>query len=211
MSIFRCLRSGIIAGVVSAYSFALIHGAFISDIWFSLPALLIAGAICGLCLGWTYGLLFEKPSLSAWLQFNALFVGMFVLIGLVSVLVFEPVTTLAAVMASDALPDDLILQGLPVTILSPIIMAAVIGRLFARTWVHYAAIFLTCAVLVLLLGLNVAAIGLISIPHSSLYLVAELAGLILSLNVVFTVVFAGLEWKSFFSSVNRHHLPVGKY
>jgi hypothetical protein len=200
-----------IAGAVSAYSFALIHGAFISDIWFSLPALLIAGAICGLCLGWTYGLLFKKPSLSTWLQFNALFVGMFVLIGFISVLVFEPVTTLAAVMASDALPDDLILKGLPVTILSPIVMTVVIGRFFARTWTHYAAILLTCAVLVLLLGLNVAAIGLISIPRSSVYLVAELAGLILSLNVVFTVVFTVLTLNSFFGVIHRLRLPIGKH
>ena len=151
MSIFRFVITGILAGAISAYCFALIHGFFISNIWFSLPVLLVAGAICGLCLGWTYRLLFEAPSIHTWLQYNALYVGMFVLIGCLSVLVYQPVTTLAAVMASDAPPDYLFKQAMPVTIVSTIIMAAIIGRLYARTLAHYAAVLLTSAVLVILL------------------------------------------------------------
>ena len=182
MSVLRSMRTGMVAGAISAFSFALIHALLISNIWFSLPALLVAGAICGLCLGWTYGLLFEAPSVHTWLQYNALYVGMFIVIGCLSVLIFQPVTTLAAVMASDAPPGDLFRQAMPITIVSTFIMAAIIGRLYARTWIHYAAILLTCAVLVLLLGLNVSVIGLIAIPRSSLYLILELAGLILALN-----------------------------
>ena len=59
---------------------------------------------------------------------------------------------------------------------------------------------LALAVLVLLLGLNVSAMGLIEIPRSSLYLVLELTGLILALNLVFVVVFLVLGWNSFFRS-----------
>ena len=210
MSIFRFVITGILAGAISAYCFALIHGFFISNIMFSLPVLLVAGAICGLCLGWTYGLLFEAPSIHTWLQYNALYVGMFILIGCVSVLVYEPVTTLAAVMASNSPPDYLFKMALPVTIVSTILMAAIIGRLYARSLAHYAAVLLTCAVLVILLGLNVSVIGLISIPHSSVYLIGELAGLILALNLVFAIVFVGLEWKYFHSGVNHHHLSAGK-
>ena len=84
------------------------------------------------------------------------------------------------------------------TIASTIVTTAIIGRMYARTWIHYAAILLTCAVLVSLLGLNVSVIGLISIPHSSVYLIVELVGLLLALNVVFVIVFAALQWKSFF-------------
>jgi hypothetical protein len=211
MSIIRCIRTGIVAGAISAFSFALIHAIFISDIWFSLPMLLVAGAICGLCLGWTYGLLFEVPSIHTWLEYNALYVGMFVLIGIVSVLVFEPVTTIAILMASDQPPGYLFKQAMPMTIVSTLIMVAIIGRLYARTWVHYGAILLTCAVLVLLLGLNVSVIGLITIPRSSAHLIVELVGLILALNVVFAVVFVGLEWRTFFGGVTRRSLPLGKH
>ncbi len=44
------MRSGVVAGAVSAAVFALVHGLFISEIWFSLPMLLAAGALCGICL-----------------------------------------------------------------------------------------------------------------------------------------------------------------
>ena len=197
-AIFSNIRSGTIAGVISAFTFAVIHNLFISDIWFSLPILMVAGAICGLCVGWTYGLLLrETSSLRGWLQYNALYVGMFVFIGIVSVLLFEPVTTIAQLVQSNGPPDELFRQAMPITILSTLVMAAIIGRLYGRSLIHYAAILITCTALVLLLGLNVSVIGLISIPGSSLYLIAELFALILALNLVYTVVFAGLEWRSF--------------
>jgi hypothetical protein len=210
MNILRFIRTGIIAGAISAFCFALIHDLFISDIWFSLPIMLAAGGVCGLCLGWTYGLLFEAPSIQSWAQYNALYVGMFALLGGVSVLVFEPVTTIAALVVANAPPDDLFRQAMPLTIVFTLLMAAAIGRLYARKWSHYAAILLTCSVLVLLLGLNVSVIGLVSIPRSSLYLIVELMGLIVALNVAFAIAFAVLERRTFFSSVNQHPIPVGK-
>jgi hypothetical protein len=122
---------------------------------------------------------------------------MFVLLGGVSVLVFEPVTTIAALVAANAPPDHLFRQAMPLTIVFTLLMAAAIGKLYARNWSHYAAILLTCSVLVMLLGLNVSAIGLVSIPRSSLYLIVELMGLIVALNIAFAVVFAGLERRTF--------------
>jgi hypothetical protein len=201
---YQFVLTGIIAGAVSAYCFALVHRALISDIGFSLPALLVAGAICGMCIGWTYGILFRQPSVATWLKYNALYDGMFLLLGGASVLFFDPVITLAEVMTYDALPGFLIRLELPVVIVSTLLMTAIIGRLYARTWLHYGGIFITCAVLVLLLGLNVSAMGLIAIPRSSLYLVLELAGLVLALNLAFVAVFMGLRWNNFFRRVHRH-------
>ncbi|MEJ2305660.1 MAG: hypothetical protein P8Y14_29410 [Anaerolineales bacterium] len=188
------------AGAASALAFAIIHDIFISDIWFSLPLLVVAGGLCGLCVGWTYGLLAGRPSIRSWLRYNALFVGMFVFLGVVSVLLFEPVSTIPELMASNGLPDHLFSQAMPMTTVSTLAMAAIIGRLYGRTWAHYAAILLTCTVLVLLLGLNVSVIGLVFIPGSSIYLIAELFGLILALNLVYAVMFIALEWKNFVSS-----------
>jgi hypothetical protein len=51
-------------------------------------------------------------------------------------------------------------------------------------------------VLVLSLGLNVSAIGLVDIPRGSLYLIMELFGLIVALNGVYAVVFVALERQS---------------
>ena len=194
------LRSGILAGTASAFAFAIIHDIFISDIWFSLPVLVVAGALCGLCVGWTYGLLAGGPSIRSWLQYNALYVGMFVFLGVVSVLLFEPVTTIPELMASNGPPDHLIGQAMPVTIVSTLVMAVIMSRLYGRNWAHYVAVLLTCTVLVLLLGLNVSMIGLVFIPGSSVYLIAELFGLILAPNLVYVVMFIALERKNFISS-----------
>ena len=210
MGRMHAILAGTAAGAGSAYCFALLHAVLISDIWFSLSALLIAGGICGLCIGWTYAVLFPQPSAVSWLKYNALYDGMFLLLGGASVLFFDPVMTLAQVMQSEALPESLIRLELPVVIISTLLMAGLIGRLYARTWLQYGGILFTCAVLVLLLGLNVSAIGLIEIPRSALYLVLELTGLILALNLVYVVAFLGLGWTSFFRGASRRRAAAAK-
>jgi hypothetical protein len=189
-------RSGAAAGAASAFVFAVVHDLLISDIWFSLIALLAAGAVCGLCLGWSYVLLVAAPSLRGWVRYNLLYLAMFLLLGAASVLVYEPVTTLSAVIAANAAPDELIRQAMPMTIAFTLATAAVVSLQYPKSWRRFGAILLTCSVLVLSLGLNVSAIGLVDIPHGSLYLIIELFGLILALNGVYVVVFVGLERQS---------------
>ncbi len=196
MQAVRFPASGGLAGAVSALVFAWVHDIFISDIWFSLLALLAAGAICGASIGWTFGLLVALPSAGSWLRYNALFVGMLGLLGLVSVLVFEPVTTIGALIAANGPPGELIGRAMPVTAAFTLAMAALISRVYARSWPHFAAVLLACSVLVLLLGLNISTIGLVDIPGSSVYLVLELFGLVLALNLVYAAVFIALEHKN---------------
>jgi hypothetical protein len=190
------IRSGAVAGALSAFAFALIHDVFISDIWFSLAIMMAAAAVCGVCLGWSYGLMVEAPSIGSWLRYNLVFVAMFVLLGAASVLVFEPVTTIAALVVANEPPDELIRQAMPMTVIFTLATAALLSLLYGRSWTHFGAILLTCTVLVLALGLNVSVIGLVYIPRGSLYLVAELFGLILAINVVYVAAFIVLERKN---------------
>ena len=196
VSVGRYARSGAAAGAVSAFVFAIIHDLFISDIWFSLIALVAAGAVCGLCLGWSYALLVAAPSLGGWLGYNLLYLAMFLLLGAASVLVYEPVTTLSAVIAANAPPDELIRQAMPMTAAFTLGTALLVSLLYPKSWRRLGAILLTCTVLVLLLGLNVSAIGLVDMPRSSLYLILELFGLIVALIGVYAVVFVALERQS---------------
>ena len=196
MNRYRSIFSGGLAGAISAISFAFVHDRFISDIWNSLPELMMAGVICGLCVGWTYGLLVNAPSIRTWLGYNAVYVGMFAFIGAVSVLVFEPVALMSELIGLNGPPVELIAQAMPMTLISTLTMAALIQWLYGKSWRHFAAVLLTCVVLVLFLGLNVSIIGLVDIPRSSVYLIVELFGLILSLNLVYVIVFIGLERKS---------------
>lgn len=192
----RMALSGAAAGSVAALGFALAHAFMISEIWFSLPMLLVAGALCGACLGATYGMLRDAPSLPSWLGYNALFVAFFFFIAAVSELVYEPVITLAELMASGP-PSYLWGRSLPLVMISTLVMATALFLIFGRTWAHFLALLGTSAVLVLLLGLNVSLMGLVFVPVESYYLIAETFGLILALNVIYATTFIGLERRRF--------------
>lgn len=191
------LWTGATAGAISAFVFAIIHDLLISNIWFSVLFMMFAGAVCGLCIGWTYGLLFKAPSIGSWVRYNLLYVAMFGLLGAASVLVYEPMTTMAAVVAANAPPNDLFAQAMPLTVGFSVAMTLLVSWLYGRSGWHIAAIALTCTLLTLLLGLNISAIGLVYIPSGSVYVLAELLGLILVINIVYVAVFLAFERKRF--------------
>ena len=196
----RFALSGALAGAASAFVFTIVHDIFISDIWFMLTPMLVAGALCGALVSWSYGLLVAATSLRSWLGYNLIYVTLFVLLGAASVLLFEPVTTMAAVVTTNGPPTDLIDQAMPMTAVFTLGMAVLITLLYGRSWVKFVAVLLTCIVLVALLGLNVSAIGLVSIPAGSLYLIAEMFALIVALNVVYLAVFVALERRRLFGN-----------
>jgi hypothetical protein len=69
--------SGTLAGVISSLVFTVIHDIFISDIWFMLIPMLVAGALCGALLSCSYGMFVAEPSLRSWLGYNLVFVVLF--------------------------------------------------------------------------------------------------------------------------------------
>lgn len=135
--ISKYARSGAVAGAVSAFSFTVIHDIFISDIWFAAPIMMVAGALCGLCIGWSYALLVDKPSVGNWLGYNLLYVAMLMLLGAASVLIFEPIVSMAALMALNGPPDELIRQALPMTLVFTLVSSVAISLFFGRSRRHY--------------------------------------------------------------------------
>lgn len=85
---------------------------------------------------------------------------MFGLLGAASVLIFEPVTTLVALVTFNSPPTELIDQAMPMTIAFTLGMAVLITWLYGRSIRTFPAVLIICAVLVTLLGLNFSAIGL---------------------------------------------------
>ena len=189
------LRSGTIAGLVSALIYTIVHQIFISDIWFSILIMLIAGALCGPSLGWSYGVLVSVPTLKNWLAYNLVYMAMFGILGAVSVAAFDPITTVEALIEVNESPNELIGKAMPLTVVFTFLMAGIVTVLSTRRWANFGSALLACVVLVLSQGLNVSIIGLVSLPSGSLYLVVELFALILALGVVFAVAFAILERK----------------
>jgi hypothetical protein len=192
----RLAGPGAAAGAIAALTFAVVHALWITDIWFSLVPMMIAGAACGASIGWSYGRLFV-PSIRSWLLYNASYVIALAVLGMVSVALFEPRTTIAELLTLDGPPADLIGDALPLTIAFTIGTAVVLSLLFGRTAAAFGAILVTCSVLVVLLGLDVSIMGLVRIPTESLYLVVELAGLIVVLAGSFAAVTIALAWGEF--------------
>ena len=187
------VRSGAVAGAVSVLVFTIVHDLLISDIWFSLGMMMVAGVLCGLCVGWSYTVVETKPSLGGWLRYNLLYVATLALLGAASVVAFEPETTMAALIAANGPPEALIGQAMPLTAAFTLAAALLITALYGPSRARFGAVLPTCILIVLLLGLNVSAIGLVSIPRGSLYLVGEMFGLILTINLVYAGTFVALE------------------
>jgi hypothetical protein len=200
----RLVVSGATAGALAALAFAVVHALWITDITFSLVPMMIAGALCGATIAWSYGRLFT-PSVRTWLGYNASYVISLAVLGLVSVAVFEPRTTMAELLTMDGPPTDLIGDAFPLTIAFTLATAATLGVLFGRTLVAFGATLVTCSVLMALLGLDISIIGLVQIPASSLYVVVELTGLIVVLAGSFAVIVIALAWSGLGA---RSHVPA---
>jgi len=184
-----------IAGLVSTVVFAVVHQVLILSIWFSILPMLIAGALCGGCLGTTYAVVADPLTLRGWLAYNALFVALFFLLALASELVFDPIVTAAQVMAGGGPPGELFGRSLPFmgffTVASTLALTAVYGAGVGKA----AALFVTVLLLMALLGMNVGIIGLVEIPSAFLPLLGLMFALILVLAAVNAAVFALLERK----------------
>ena len=188
----RFSGSGALAGAFSALVFSIVHQFLISPIWFAIVAMLVAGAVSGTCLACSYALAVKNQTVPTWLQYNALFVAILMALGITSVIMFEPVTTIAELLKSNAPPRALIAQAFPVTALFTTVSAGLLIGLYRPGWGGAVAILVTTLVVVLFLGLNVSILGLVVVPRASLYVIAELFALIVTLALVYAASMAYL-------------------
>ena len=201
------MPAGAIAGAVSAVVFTVVHDLTISNIWWMLGPMVVAGAISGLCIAWTFGRLFQRGSIATWVGYNAVYLAMFGALAATSVIVFEPVTTMAAISAAGGPVDDLIVRALPLTGVFTLVTTGLLGGSLARRWSDYLRLLLTITVLMVFLGLNVSVLGLVEFSGGSLLPVVVFLGLIVLLDLVFAVVFAALQWRRLVESTGAESVP----
>jgi len=188
--------NGSIAGAFSAFVFTYIHEIFISDIWFSITTMLISGALCGFSIAWTFHLLFKNHSLAEWWKYNLIYLALFILLGTLSAIIFKPVTTVAQLITNNEPPRELIIQAAPMTIAFTLGSSLLISMLYSKKILHHLAVFLTCTLLVALLGLNVSFIGLVYFPNNMFYLILEMYLLMLVITLVYAGAFMLIQWKN---------------
>lgn len=189
----RAILYGALAGSISTLAFTVLHNLMINPIWFMLLPMLFAGAICGLFLGWSYVLLVKAPTRGGWLRYNAMYLLLLLVLGPVSLIVFEPVISISELLSSaNGLPADLVRRVLPLVILYAIAMAVIVTAVFGRRWSGFLSVLAASISLMLLLGLNISALGLVSLASGWQILLLELFALILVLDLVFALVFMAL-------------------
>jgi hypothetical protein len=192
--------SGAVAGAASAFAFTVLHQLLISPIWFALPINLVAGALCGVCLAWSYVLVVSAPTVRSWLQYNVLYLVMFVALGLTSLVAFEPVTTISALLQTNEPPRALIGRALPVTGLFTLATAALLSRIYRPGWRRSGGLLVTTTVLVLFLGLNISILGLVAIPRSGVIVLAEVLTLLVAIMAAYVAVVVALSRARFASA-----------
>jgi hypothetical protein len=186
----RATIMGAAAGTIAALAFTVIHGMLISSIWFMLAPMLIAGALCGLLLGVSYVLLVDSPSVGGWLRYNALYLLLLFVLGPISLLLFEPMMTIPELLASpNGMPAELLREITPLAAVYTVIMALIITYIHSRRWPGFLVVLAATAVLMFLLGLNIAPMGLVYLSGGWLHMLLELLALILTLNFVYVLAF----------------------
>ncbi len=185
--VLRAVGLGATSGVLATLVFLVVHAIAISDIWFSAPMVVVAGAGCGACLGWSHTVVFRRPSKGTWVTWNAVQTSLLLVLGVTSALVYSPRWSMAELMVDEPPLADLFAAALPLMVGFAAAGAVVLWAVFSRRIPALPSVVVTVTVLVLVLGHNAAIIGLVEIPAAGVRLLAEMFGLIVLVGVMFTL------------------------
>jgi hypothetical protein len=193
------IGTGALAGAISAFVFTALHQLLISAIWFAFPIMILAGVLCGACIAWSYTLVTSRPTARSWLEYNLYYLVVFVALGITSLAAFQPVTTIAALLAANAPPRELIDRALPVTGLFTLAVATLLIIRYRPGWRGACGVFVTTAVFVVILGLNISILGFVAVPRSELGVLLEVLVLLAAIIGVYAAAVMALG-RSRFSS-----------
>jgi hypothetical protein len=184
---------GAFSGVVVVLGFTVIHDAFISDIWFNVGPMVLAGALCGASIAWSYRHGVAQPSPAGWFRYAILLSAEMIALGAVSLLVLSPRFTMAELMVADDAFDRLLPPSIPLMIGAMVVGTAVVWMSFGRRRGALLPILVSQILLVFLLGHQFAFLGLVEASSTLFVVFGEFALLTIGLAVVFA---AGVAWSS---------------
>lgn len=194
--------SGAVSGAVTVVAFTVLHQLLISDIWFSFVPMLVAGVACGASLAWSYRLQFELATPRRWWSFIGMHTLLLLGLGAVSVAMFDPAVPMAALIAANEPPAELIAQAIPLTVGWIVIAAALPSLLWGRSMKGLASNSLTSTLLILLLGLNVSVLGLVDISGGSPFVVFEFLALLVAIMLGYGATFHLMERGGLFAEAS---------
>jgi hypothetical protein len=181
------------SGAGATLLFLVVHHVAIMPIWFMAMPMLIAGAICGAAIAWSFPKTTHAPSIRTWAVFNGAYLVSLLALGIVSLLGFEPAWTFAELNVESPPLGDLFARAMPLMVAFSMIAAVPIWAAFGRRWESLVPILVTETLLVLLLGHNVAIIGLVDLTAEGWALLWLMFGLVAFLAVAYAVLAAALN------------------
>ncbi len=182
---------GALSGVVVVLGFVLFHDIFIVDIWFNLGPMLIAGAVCGLSVAWSYRWAEVDHSTGAWFRYGGLYAAEIVALGAVSIAVLQPRFTMAEMLVADDAMGMLLPPSMPFMVGAMLIGTFLFWLYYGRRIAAVIPILITQVLVVFLLGHQLAFLGLIE--SSSTLLVAYVEFALIAV-VIAAVYCSGVMW-----------------
>lgn len=176
---------GAVVGGLTVVGFTVVHDIWISDIWFNLGPMILAGAISGFCVVWSYNTSAKQHSERRWIAYNALNAGLLVSLGAVSLILLEPRFTMAEAMVMDDPLAELLPPAVPLMVAAMIVGTAIVWAVIGRRVSSLIPVFVTQVVLVFLIGHNLAILGLVELSGTVYRALTEFIGLTVFLAAVF--------------------------
>ena len=176
---------GAATGAVVVLGFTAAHDIFISDIWFNLGPMLFAGALCGLCIVWSYRTAVANHSSPEWIRYAGLYAAEMIALGAVSLAVLRPRYTMAELMVADDAFERLLPPSMPLMIGAIVAGTALVWFLYSRRRESLAPIAITQVLLVFLLGHQFAFLGLVESSTALLVIFGEFALVTIALAATF--------------------------
>jgi hypothetical protein len=184
---------GAVAGVIATLAFTVLHDLWISDIWATLAPMLIAGALSGLCLAWSYSTVPGRESAARWLGYNTFHVVLLLALGGVSLAVLDPILSMADLMASPDPLGDVLPRALPLMAAASVVGTVLVWLTYGRSRRSLAPMLLTQLLLVFFIGHNLAILGLVDIPADERIRLVSFVGVTVFLGASFALIAEGLE------------------
>ena len=166
-------------------AFTLVHGIWIADIWFNVVPMAISGAGCGSAMVWSYRESVSAHSWGKWLGYNGVNALLLIGLGAASFLVFEPRFTMVELTDAEDALSRVLPPAMPLIGAGTVVGTFALWSLFGRRTSALLSILVTQALLMFLIGHNLAILGLVDIDTDQLYRVFEFVGLTLFLAVGF--------------------------
>ena len=176
------LLAGAAAGALVMVGFTVIHGVFIVDIWDMLRPMVFSGAICGLCLVWSYRAASPSHDTQRWLQYIAACTGLLIVMGGVSLLTLESRFTMAELSVADDAMAQLVPPALPLMGITAAVGTIGLWWWSGRRGRALLPLLLTQVLVVFLAGHQLAFLGLVEMSAEIWRFFAEFAALTIFLG-----------------------------